>query len=138
MCVRMTMFYLCTCVRVWLPGCLLSMTVCVYVCVCVCGCVCVSLQGSNGNPQLPSSLHYNNPYQPNMYVQAIQQIGGILMDYDSDKLFPGERRTPPHTPHTPAPYMRTHTTLHNLFLRTTQSVLCKHMHSCAYQRNCAP
>eukprot|EP00041_Stephanoeca_diplocostata_P031275 m.971104 g.971104 ORF g.971104 m.971104 type:complete len:571 (-) comp23926_c0_seq9:3608-5320(-) len=48
----------------------------------------IDFTGSNGNPQLPSSLHYNNPYQPNMYVQAIQQIGSILMDYDTDKLFP--------------------------------------------------
>jgi len=33
-------------------------------------------------------LHYNSPYQANSYVQAIQAIGNILSNYDSDQRFP--------------------------------------------------
>lgn len=50
--------------------------------------VAVDFTGSNGNPSSPNSLHYINPYQPNQYVAAIQAVGEIIQDYDSDKLFP--------------------------------------------------
>jgi hypothetical protein len=48
----------------------------------------IDFTASNGNPQLATSLHYNNPMQPNSYVQAISAIGEILSYYDSDKMFP--------------------------------------------------
>jgi len=49
----------------------------------------VDFTGSNGNPNEPRSLHYRNPTgAPNQYVTAIQAVGGIIQDYDSDKMFP--------------------------------------------------
>ena len=54
--------------------------------------------GSNGNPLSPQSLHYISNV-PNAYEQAIQAVGGIIQDYDSDKLFPVlgfGARLPPH------------------------------------------
>ena len=43
---------------------------------------------SAGNPSQPTSLHYMNPYQLNMYAMALKAVGDIIQDYDSDKLFP--------------------------------------------------
>ncbi|XP_052816123.1 copine-3-like isoform X2 [Mya arenaria] len=48
----------------------------------------VDFTGSNGDPRQPNSLHYINPYQPNEYQQAIQAVGSVCQDYDTDKLFP--------------------------------------------------
>ncbi|XP_052230447.1 copine-3-like isoform X2 [Dreissena polymorpha] len=48
----------------------------------------VDFTGSNGDPRQPQSLHYINPYQPNQYQQAIQAVGAVCQDYDTDKLFP--------------------------------------------------
>lgn len=51
--------------------------------------VAIDFTASNGNPASPSSLHYLNPYgTPNQYAAAIQAVGNIIQDYDSDKLFP--------------------------------------------------
>ncbi|KAK3103604.1 hypothetical protein FSP39_020468 [Pinctada imbricata] len=51
--------------------------------------VAVDFTASNGNPSSPTSLHYLNPYgTPNSYAAAIQAVGEIIQDYDSDKLFP--------------------------------------------------
>ncbi|XP_053377222.1 copine-8-like isoform X1 [Mercenaria mercenaria] len=51
--------------------------------------VAIDFTASNGNPSSPSSLHYINPYgTPNQYCMAIQAVGDIIQDYDSDKLFP--------------------------------------------------
>lgn len=51
--------------------------------------VAIDFTGSNGNPLDPSSLHYNGPGgRPNQYVTAIQAVGDIIQDYDSDKMFP--------------------------------------------------
>jgi hypothetical protein len=51
--------------------------------------VAVDFTGSNGNPNYPESLHYKDPTgKPNQYVTAIQAVGGIIQDYDSDKMFP--------------------------------------------------
>ena len=50
--------------------------------------VAIDFTGSNGNPKLPSSLHYNNPYQPNQYVCALTAVGEVCQDYDTDKMFP--------------------------------------------------
>jgi len=49
----------------------------------------VDFTGSNGRPTDPSSLHYRDPSgRPNQYVTAIQAVGEIIQDYDSDKQFP--------------------------------------------------
>ena len=50
--------------------------------------VAIDFTGSNGNPRSPSSLHYNNPYQPNQYVRALTSVGEVCQDYDTDKMFP--------------------------------------------------
>ena len=51
--------------------------------------VAVDFTASNGNPSSPSSLHYNDPSgKPNQYLTAIQAVGDIIQDYDTDKLFP--------------------------------------------------
>ena len=41
-----------------------------------------------GNPAQPTSLHYMSPYQLNAYAMALKAVGGIIQDYDSDKMFP--------------------------------------------------
>jgi len=51
--------------------------------------VAIDFTASNGNPQDPHSLHYNDPTgAPNQYITAIKSVGDIIQDYDSDKLFP--------------------------------------------------
>jgi hypothetical protein len=50
--------------------------------------VAVDFTASNGDPNIPTSLHYYHPYQANEYVQAIQSVGNILAPYDSDQWFP--------------------------------------------------
>jgi len=48
----------------------------------------IDFTGSNGDPKLPSSLHFMNPHAPNEYVGALTAVGNVIQDYDSDKLFP--------------------------------------------------
>ncbi|KAL3860055.1 hypothetical protein ACJMK2_010227 [Sinanodonta woodiana] len=48
----------------------------------------IDFTASNGDPVGPSSLHYINPYQPNEYMMAIQAVGAVCQDYDTDKMFP--------------------------------------------------
>ena len=51
--------------------------------------VAIDFTASNGSPQDPRSLHYNDPTgAPNQYVTAIRAVGSIVQDYDSDRLFP--------------------------------------------------
>jgi len=50
--------------------------------------VAIDFTQSNGDVKLPSSLHYINPHYPNEYTQALQAVGKVLEDYDSDQLFP--------------------------------------------------
>merc|ERR1711892_747928 len=51
--------------------------------------VAIDFTGSNGRPTDPNSLHYRDPTgRPNQYVTAIQAVGEIIQDYDSDKQFP--------------------------------------------------
>lgn len=50
--------------------------------------VAVDFTGSNGNPQLPTSLHYQNPYALNCYQEVLTSVGGIVQQYDLDKHFP--------------------------------------------------
>ena len=47
------------------------------------------------NPTYPTSLHYNNPYEPNEYVSAILGVCDVLAAYDSDGLFPVYTRQSP-------------------------------------------
>ena len=49
----------------------------------------VDFTASNGNPSDSNSLYFNDPTgAPNQYITAIQHVGNIIQDYDSDKLFP--------------------------------------------------
>ena len=49
----------------------------------------VDFTASNGNPQTSNSLHYIDPTgRPNQYLTAINSVGEIIQDYDTDKLFP--------------------------------------------------
>ncbi|KAK7102330.1 copine-8-like [Littorina saxatilis] len=50
--------------------------------------VAIDFTASNGNPAQSRSLHYMNPYEPNQYAAAIQAVGEIIQDYDTDKMFP--------------------------------------------------
>ncbi|XP_033106562.1 copine-8-like isoform X2 [Anneissia japonica] len=50
--------------------------------------VAIDFTASNGAPQAPNSLHHINPHIPNQYEQAIQSVGLIIQEYDTDKLFP--------------------------------------------------
>ena len=45
---------------------------------------------SNGDPQSSDSLHHIDPtgLRPNQYQRAIDAVGNIIEDYDSDKAFP--------------------------------------------------
>ncbi|KAK3612048.1 hypothetical protein CHS0354_021732 [Potamilus streckersoni] len=45
--------------------------------------VAIDFTASNGDPKLPTSLHYSHPHQLNQYATAIQAIGEIIQDYDS-------------------------------------------------------
>ena len=50
--------------------------------------VCIDFTGSNGDPRLPTSLHYMDPSRPNQYIRALMSVGDILMEYDTDKMVP--------------------------------------------------
>ena len=51
--------------------------------------VAIDFTVSNGQPSHPSSLHYNGSDDiPNQYVTAIQAVGTIIQEYDTDKVFP--------------------------------------------------
>jgi len=53
-------------------------------------CVAIDFTGSNGDPRKPGTLHYLSPDGRGMndYERAISAIGGILADFDTDKMFP--------------------------------------------------
>eukprot|EP00475_Leptophrys_vorax_P017199 TRINITY_DN2381_c0_g1_i1.p1 TRINITY_DN2381_c0_g1~~TRINITY_DN2381_c0_g1_i1.p1 ORF type:complete len:641 (+),score=164.36 TRINITY_DN2381_c0_g1_i1:213-2135(+) len=50
--------------------------------------VAIDFTGSNGDPCIPSSLHYLRGSSPNQYQTAIEVIGNIVAPYDSDNLIP--------------------------------------------------
>ena len=50
--------------------------------------VAIDYTASNGAPSTSASLHYRNNLTMNQYQLAIQSIGHILQEYDSDKMFP--------------------------------------------------
>ncbi len=54
----------------------------------LCFTVAVDFTASNGDPALPSSLHFRNPYGLNDYAKALESVGRVCQDYDSDKIFP--------------------------------------------------
>jgi hypothetical protein len=52
--------------------------------------VAIDFTGSNGDPNLPNSLHYIDRTGRilNQYQLAISSVGNIVAEYDSDKMFP--------------------------------------------------
>ncbi|KAF6029550.1 CPNE8 [Bugula neritina] len=50
--------------------------------------VAIDFTQSNGHPSDPRSLHYINNVGLNQYATALQSVGNIIQDYDSDKMFP--------------------------------------------------
>ena len=54
----------------------------------LCFSVAIDFTASNGDPSLQTSLHFNNPYQPNDYIKALTSVGTVCQDYDTDKWFP--------------------------------------------------
>jgi len=50
--------------------------------------VAIDFTASNGDVNKPTSLHYRNPNGPNQYAGALQSVGQICEDYDTDKLIP--------------------------------------------------
>jgi len=46
----------------------------------------ILITASNGDPSNPQSLHFNQGHYANQYVQAIQAVGDIIQDYDTDKV----------------------------------------------------
>lgn len=50
--------------------------------------IAIDMSNTNGDPQSPSSFHYNNPKMPNEYVVALREVGRVLADYSTSKEFP--------------------------------------------------
>jgi hypothetical protein len=50
--------------------------------------VAIDFTGSNGDPRTPQSLHYLSSTQLNEYQQALDQVGRVVEQYDTDKMFP--------------------------------------------------
>jgi len=50
--------------------------------------IAVDFTASNGNPQVPNSLHFLNPNGYNQYEAALYSVAEILLNYDSDKMVP--------------------------------------------------
>jgi len=48
----------------------------------------IDFTGSNGDPRDVNSLHYVGNGQATQYAIALQSVGYIVQDYDSDRLFP--------------------------------------------------
>lgn len=46
------------------------------------GQIAIDFTGSNGDPNLPTSLHYINPEGYNEYLSAIWAVGNVIQDYD--------------------------------------------------------
>ncbi|TPP64720.1 Copine II [Fasciola gigantica] len=51
-------------------------------------CIAIDFTASNGSPQVPDTLHYSTVNQPSQYAMALQAVGEVISDYDSDNLFP--------------------------------------------------
>lgn len=46
----------------------------------------IDFTGSNGDPDMPSSLHYITENIYNDYQKALHSVSEILLQYDTDKL----------------------------------------------------
>ncbi|KAF5403218.1 Copine Va [Paragonimus heterotremus] len=51
-------------------------------------CIAIDFTASNGSPQVPDTLHYSTVNHPSQYAMALQAVGEVISDYDSDNLFP--------------------------------------------------
>ncbi|CAH8573025.1 unnamed protein product [Dicrocoelium dendriticum] len=51
-------------------------------------CIAIDFTASNGSPQVPGTLHYSTINHPSQYAMALQAVGEVISDYDSDNLFP--------------------------------------------------
>ncbi|CAL4141012.1 unnamed protein product, partial [Meganyctiphanes norvegica] len=49
--------------------------------------IAIDFTASNGEPDSPKSLHFINTSSPNQYTRAIQTVGEIIQEYDTDKFF---------------------------------------------------
>lgn len=47
--------------------------------------ISIDYTGSNNDPDIPGSLHWNQGPGINPYQQAISQVGAIIEPYDYDK-----------------------------------------------------
>ena len=50
--------------------------------------LCIDFTRSNLDQTSPASLHYHTKNVQSQYYQAIQQVGSIVLEYDTDKLVP--------------------------------------------------
>lgn len=50
--------------------------------------IAIDYTGSNSDPDIPGSLHWNQGPGINPYQQAILEVGAIVEPYDYDKQFP--------------------------------------------------
>lgn len=48
----------------------------------------IDFTGSNGRITSQESLHYVGGKEPNAYMRAIEAVGKVIQEYDSDKVFP--------------------------------------------------
>jgi len=48
----------------------------------------IDFTGSNGKVTSPESLHHIGGKEPNAYMKAIEAVGNVVQEYDSDKIFP--------------------------------------------------
>ncbi len=51
-------------------------------------CTAIDFTGSNGDPNMASSLHHHSTDRPNQYQLAIRAVGPVLEGYDSNQEFP--------------------------------------------------
>jgi hypothetical protein len=50
--------------------------------------IAIDFTGSNGKITSPESLHHVGGSHPNAYMRAIEAVGNVIQDYDSDKMYP--------------------------------------------------
>ncbi|KAL3314225.1 hypothetical protein Ciccas_007158, partial [Cichlidogyrus casuarinus] len=53
-----------------------------------CCCIAIDFTASNGAPSVPGTLHYCTTEKMSQYAVALQAVGEIIADYDSDNMFP--------------------------------------------------
>jgi hypothetical protein len=51
-------------------------------------CTAIDFTGSNGDPNMASSLHHHSTDRPNQYQLALRAVGPVLEGYDSNQEFP--------------------------------------------------